>query len=225
VRIRREKVEALLDDVLARLECGAFDQWSFPSARIRELLYALAAHDRGSARERIRALGRHPHREARQAAQEARERLFGSPITHARNACHATGGPDHARAEHRVISLVTDLADEVENGGWLQWVANSTGATASQTLDALQEIAADQAAGELRKVIAALGPDGSSPNQRKRMKTIDKLMKAGRKLPEDEAMWSLSWDLRRLCCDYAEQHPDAFPRSVLKPDGAPPQQQ
>jgi hypothetical protein len=130
----------------------------------------------------------------------------------------AGNDPAALRREHRAVYLVWLLEAEVSNGGWLQWVANSSGTTAPDTRDALDEIGAPAAAAEaVRQVMATLGPDGYSPDQRRRQAAIDRMFKAGRSLPDDSLIWDMQTELRALLLDYAERHPDAFPPRAGEP--------
>jgi hypothetical protein len=117
------------------------------------------------------------------------------------------------RWEHGVIYHVWLLDAEVANGGWLQWAANPSGAYAADTLKALRELGLDAAAKQLQMMIDALGPDGSSSDQKRRMAAIDRAMDSDRPMPDDGTMWQMSTAIRGAMLDYAEAHPDAFPTS------------
>ncbi len=205
----------LLDDAMAILNRPDDAVRDYPSlsSLIAELLCVLAERNRDDVQKRMRLLRRHPQEEARKAALEARERLSPDPVKLVLEACNTAGNWLAMREEHKVVYLVWLLDCEVSNGGWLQWVVNPPGAYARETERALREVGAVEAAAELCKVSAILGPEGSAEEQKRRQQVIDRIMQAGRSLPDDGVMWMLSTELRQLLYDYAEHHTDAFPRT------------
>lgn len=213
VNISTTRVKTLLEEAVAIFDRTDFSLRNYTGNRglVEELIVLLAEKEPERARAAIDALRTHPQEEARGAAQDARERLEKtSPDQVVLEALNTAGGVLDLQHEHRVVYYVWLLDAEVCNGGWLQWVGNSSGEYARETAEALDEIGAPDAAAEVRKVIVALGPDGSSPSQETRMAAIDRMMSAGRALPEDSVIWKMSSDLHALIYDYAAAHPEAF---------------
>lgn len=210
IDVPRERLSALLDEAVTMLDRPDFDEMKRFSIDdlVAELIVQLARHDPAAARARLAALRSHPRKKARQAAQRARERLVPDPMKAVGRAYEAAGGFDGLRHEHRVAWLVSMFDAELSNGGWLQWLANTDGPLLVATEAALREVGADRAAEEVRVALATLGPDGRSTDQRRRMKAIDRMMNAGRSLPDDSVIWNM--DLRSLIYDYAERNPAVF---------------
>ncbi len=206
-------VSRLLSEAIAIYDKEDFDadHYSLLQYLTTDLIVRLADADLTGATTLIRKLRRHPQADARDAAQSARQKLMSDPLDVVYNACKTSGHPLKMRPEHRVVYFVSVVDGEVCNGGWLQWIANPSGEFAVETLVSLRAIGADVAADQLQKVIETIGPEGSSSDQKKRMKAIDRMMSAGKSLPEDRIIWDMSTELQALYFDYAEEHPDAFP--------------
>jgi hypothetical protein len=222
VEIPQSRVLSLLDDVMAILnrEDLRGEDHSGMHYEIADLLCLMNKKDPAAATERMNSLRSHRQAAARKASQRARERLSPNWIKIAVNACNAgldsAGLPDPIR----VINFVFMLDVEVANGGWLQWVANSTGARATETLAALGDIGASVAVNELRKVMDTLGPEGYSADQERRKAAIDRMISAGHSIPESAVMWNYSTELRALLYDYAERNPAAFSKLGASPGSA-----
>ena len=60
----------------------------------------------------------------------------------------------------RVVHLVSWANFEIENGGLSQFLWNSSGEHATETVEALEQVGAHQAAATLVEAIALLGPGG-----------------------------------------------------------------
>jgi hypothetical protein len=213
LEIRPALVAKLLDDAVPVFdrEGVGYSVLSSTCSAVTELICLLARYDRASANSRMEALRSHTQEKAREAAQSARERLSPDPIRIVLKAHEAAAGDVLSiRREYRVVYLAWLLAAEVGNGGWLQWAANPSGAYMRETLDALHEIGACAAAKQLQVMMNALGSDGWSPVQSKRMASIDRALVARRPLPDDGIMWKMSTDLNAMLFDYAELHHDAF---------------
>ena len=67
-------------------------------------------------------------------------KFYGDPAEFMLQAIKSAGDWQKVSRELKTIYLVWILQCEVENGGWLQWVANSSGAFANETLDALRDL-------------------------------------------------------------------------------------
>jgi hypothetical protein len=219
-------VRTLLRDAIAILDRPEFTMRDHPgiSRLVSELLVALAKHDGAAANVMMKSLSAHRQEEARKGAQDAREQLSTvDPVRVAIEANEAAGGTvSKMRREHRVVYLAWLLDAEVANGGWLQWAANPSGAYAAETLAALRELGLDAAVTQLQMMIDALGGDGSSPDQKRRMAAIDRAIDADRPMPDDGTMWAMSLQLRAAIQDYAEARPDAFGATDSPPDDGPP---
>jgi hypothetical protein len=212
VHIEPAIVKTLLSQAVAILDCDDFAISDHPgtASLAAELLSLLARTDPAAAKTQMRLLQQHHQPEARGAAQKVRSRWSRDPVEHVLRAMKRGGKLLALRREHRVVYLVWLLATEVGNGGWLQWVANSSGAHARETLDALRELGADGAAEELQKVVDILGPEGCSPKQSRRKAAIDRMMTDNRSLPDDGVIWRMNADLQSLMYDYAELDPSFF---------------
>lgn len=215
VPIPKAKVFELLDYAVAVLDRGDVRTNEFRRMRwlIPSLLELQAEFDHSTAFKQIENLKKHHQEDARAAALDAEAKLRGDPVKVALNAYQGINDIRSLRPEHATVCLVYLLDAEVCNGGWEQWVANSWGEYAKETLLALRTIGAEAAAEQLEQVISTLGPGGSSPDQSTRMAALDRMLNAGKSLPDDGIMWGLSTDLKLLIRDHASRHPDAFPPS------------
>jgi hypothetical protein len=205
-------IARLFDDVVEFYGRSDFDKDDRPSINklAADLVCMATRKDPAVGSRFMAALRNHPQREARNAAQRARKDLSPNPMKLVFKARRETGTDLPKRPEHRIAYLVWKLDAEVTNGGWLQYVANSSGELSPETVAALETVGAPIAAEELRKVIAALGPDGISIDQDIRTNAIDRMMTEGRSLPDEQVIWDMSSELHSLIYDYAEAHPEAF---------------
>jgi hypothetical protein len=213
VVVGADKLRALLRDARAVLERADTPQSDRPGLGmlISELVLSIAQHDRDEAMTLASSLADSPHDAAREAAQNVREHLAEvDPVQRVIAEREAVGEIALMRPEHRNVYLVWLLDAEVQNGGWLQWVANSSGQHAPQTLEALRALGLDAAAGQLETMMAALGPRGWSDEQPERMAAIDQALSAAKTLPSDGDLWDMGTQIRAAISDYAERHREAF---------------
>ena len=80
--------------------------------------------------------------------------------------------------------------------GFLDWVR---GRPYVQEAEALT-LSDDPSSDELR----------ATAEQKVRMKAIDRMMNAGKSLPDDGIIWEMEPKARTLLYDYAEAHPEVF---------------
>lgn len=214
--IPHTKIISLLDHAIETVSRSDFNsrECGLTRSELVLLLKLRAEFDRDGALKHIRFLRTHPHELAREAALDASDDLLGNPMDVAYAALSDAGSIEEVRAEHANVLHVEGLLGEVSNGGWLQWIANPSGAYAAEALAALKAIDAHAAAEQLEAVMRAVGRDGSSPDQRKRMAAIDRMMNEGRELPDDGILWGMSTDVRLLIRAYAWRHPRAFPTTA-----------
>lgn len=100
-----------------------------------------------------------------------------------------------------VVFCMYDLDSEVRNGGFGQFVFNSSGDRIPETLASLRMIGATQTASMLERVMARLGPQGASRDREVRIAVLQQLGNEGLLdlqredaafYEEPEPLWSLT---------------------------------
>jgi len=112
----------------------------------------------------------------------------------------------------RVAYCVDALEREVANGGFEQFFSNSSGDTAMETVAALEEIGAAQAAALTRQAIAVI-PGGNPPRDReKRCELLDTVGEDGRNEWSElsSRFWEYPDDLTSLMRKYVVAHRAGF---------------
>jgi hypothetical protein len=212
IGVSEARITLLLNQAVAIFDRPDFDPKHHVgnAALFAELIFLLARTNPTAARSRLASLQQHHQPEARQAAQEAREKLSPNPVRHIVRVMRSGGGMSALRPAQRIVYFAAKLEAEVSNGGWLQWFANSSGAHARETLEALRELGADVIAGELQKCLDILGPDAYLPEQSRRKAAIDRMMRRNRSLPDESVVYRHAVDLKSRWYDYAERSSDFF---------------
>lgn len=211
IAIPKERIVSLLCQVKAIYDREDFNVAEHgKSFTVTELLESLAILDCELAFKWIAVFRSHHQSEARYAAQYAREKLSPKFFSIAYKNLKELGSIDAMRTEHRVFYLIYILDSEVANGGWWQWLANSSGRYGYETVAAFHEVGAPDLARLLEQFLNDVGQDATSPQQEKRMAAIDRVMDAGLNFPDKSELWKEGHDLRALIYDYAERHGDAF---------------
>ena len=115
---------------------------------------------------------------------------------------------DQLSLPERVFGLIWEFESEVNNGGFLQYFRNSSGAHAPEIADALEAIGASATAIIVERALELAGQDIVWSNEDARQAAINRLPSTIReKLNElDQAFYKCQDDLTRLLYDYVKEH-------------------
>ena len=84
-------------------------------------------------------------------------------------------GFDGLHPAARLLFCLVELDQEVQNGGFIQYLSNSSGDRAGPTRAALETLGATQSLALLDEVIARIGPKSADPDRGVRATVIDDL--------------------------------------------------
>lgn len=165
-----EKLSGLINPIADQLS-------SYPNDAIYgACLIALARTGHPDAEPAIQECLRHPNKRLREDAAEALSVLKGASKTIERVFTRMDKvGFDSLTDAEKTFASVRMLIDEVNNGGFDQYLSNSSGDYAADSLRGVRAIGARQTEELLQRALNLFGPDGPSPDSDTRREQLESL--------------------------------------------------
>lgn len=122
----------------------------------------------------------------------------------------ATQGLENLSSTELTLFSVYELISEVENGGFIQYLENSSGDRAHQALAGLRHIGAPESAAILERVIARLGSGAAVPERSARFVVLQQLGEQEWHAieAENDAFYGQPEPLWALLAEYCRKHRD-----------------
>ncbi len=176
-------------------------------------LKLLAEHDLDRAVPFLETASSHPDNSVRRVARECQCRVAGILRPYDKVFELSRDNDQASMDSHQtVIASVCGIDGEVGNGGFEQYLWNSTADQWPKHRDALKEVNADEHTAILDRVTQLFGQDGPPTDREQRHKPLAKIArKHENTLDEANSQWyGLDEKLEQLVIEYALQHPDSF---------------
>lgn len=188
------------------------DEYPF-SYVLCEILQLLARIDSDAARRAITRNINSGSREVRTAAAHAlaASRGIKKPFEFAFARLSSRGWSGITGPQRQVL-VIRELIDEVCNGGFMQYFANSSGSRWRDALAALKEIGAEKDHALLKRAAAIVGPEGPSNIDDDRHLQLSRVSKTDMRIfsPLEAAFYQDERDREVLLLRYIIQHPSDF---------------